>query len=343
MSKNYKIFGSRRKLTPKKKKSTVPGPALENCTTPPSLTQNYKVQAYADDVKPAITSMEEFIMVDDACTMLERAAGVKLHRDPITQKVKFLPLGRWRGTLKQEDLPDQCQYILISDHLDFVGVELRATFIQTRKVNGDQLVEKVGKTVGPWKGGKFMPLTMRPHSANMYALSRVWFKCPCVNLRVSDYTAITSQVKGWLYQDLLQKPSELVLYSSCEEGGLGLLNVSIRALALRARTFMETAANPSFRHSLLHETLYLYHVMGDRSLPDPGFLPYYDEDFFTMLRHYKNTVNISIITTRDWYKILLEDRVLKTAATDNAPPTLLPVRAELLIPNTDWPRLWARI
>ena len=321
----------------------VPGPALEHCLTQPTLTQRYKVQAYADDVKPAITSMREFIMVDEACTMLERAAGVKLHRDPITQKVKFLPLGRWRGTLKQEDLPHQCQYILISDHLDFVGVELRATFIQTRKVNGDKLVEIVNKTVGPWKGGRFMPLTMRPHSVNTFALSRVWFKCPSINLRVSDCTAINSQVKGWLYQDLLQKPSELVLHRSCEEGGLGLFHVSIRALALRARSFMETAANPSFRHSLLHEILYLYHVKEDRSIPNPGYLPYYDEDFFAMLRHYKNTVNISVITTRTWYKILLDDRFLMAAATENSPPTLLPVRAELLSPETNWPRSWARM
>ena len=154
---------------------------------------------------------------------------------------------------------------------------------------------------------------------------------------------ISSQVKGWLCKDLLQKPSELVLHRSCEEGGLGLLHVSIRALALRARSFMETAANPSFRHSLLHETLYHYHVLGDRSLPDPGFLPYYDEDFFMMLRNYRDNVNISVVTNREWYKLLLDDRILMSPATDNSPPTLLPVRAELLSPETDWPRSWTRM
>ena len=112
--------------------------------------------------------------MDRACSMLERASGVKLHRDPSVGKVKFLALGRWRGTLTQEDLPHQ--YILLSDHLDFVGVELRPTFIQTRKVNGDQLQSRIKNTVGPWKAGRFMPLTLRPYSANTYALSKVWFK-----------------------------------------------------------------------------------------------------------------------------------------------------------------------
>ena len=38
--------------------------------------------AFADDVNPAITTMEEFYLVDNACALLERASGVKLHRDP---------------------------------------------------------------------------------------------------------------------------------------------------------------------------------------------------------------------------------------------------------------------
>ena len=75
--------------------------------------------------------------MDQACSMLERVSGVKLHRDLSAGKVKFLALGRWRGTLTQEHLPHQ--YVQLSDHLDFVGGELTATFIQTRKVNGDQL------------------------------------------------------------------------------------------------------------------------------------------------------------------------------------------------------------
>ena len=69
--------------------------------------------------------------------MLEKASGVKLHRDPSTEKVKFLPLGRWRGVLTQKDIP--YQYIRLSEHLDFVGVEIRASFTQTRKANGEML------------------------------------------------------------------------------------------------------------------------------------------------------------------------------------------------------------
>ena len=319
----------------------VAGPMPEAAAgqTLPPLQQHYKVVAYADDVKPSITTMQEFYLVDNACSLLERASGVKLHRDPAAGKVKFLPLGRWRGTLTQEDLPHQ--YVQLSDHLDFVGVELRATFQQTRKVNGDQLQDRVKNTVGPWKAGRFMPLTLRPFSANTHALSKVWFKCSSVNLRTTDIDTINSQVKSWLYQDCFEKPSELVLYRDVQNGGLGLFHVRIRSLALLIRAFLETSSNPKFRHSLLHKVLFRYHILGETSLPNPGFLPYYDETFFKTIKHYNDTtpLNISTMTTRQWYRILLEDKVLMHQA-GGTPPVLQPVRVELLRPDQDWTATW---
>ena len=87
--------------------------------------ERYRVIGYADDVKPAITTMEEFMLVDKAMALFESASGYKLHRDPANKKCKFLPLARWRGTLVQEDIP--CDYMTISDHLEMVGVELMVT------------------------------------------------------------------------------------------------------------------------------------------------------------------------------------------------------------------------
>ena len=320
----------------------VLGPTMSQEISPTMepTKQEFKLIAYADDVKPAITCMEEFLLVDKACTLLERASGVKLHRDPASGKVKFLALGRWQGTLTQEDLPHQ--YVRLSDHLDFVGVELRSSYTQTRKVNGDLLQARIKNTVGPWKAGRFMPLSQRAFSANCYALSKVWFKCSSVNLRVQDQNIITSQIKSWLYQDLLIKPSELVLYRSTDDGGLGLLHVGIRSLALLIRTFLETSANPNFRHSLLHEHLYRYHVLCEHTLPDPGFSPYYDKDFFSLIQHYKTTcpMNISTMSIKQWYTMLLEDKILMSPATQDSPAALLPVRAESRNPNTDWPQVW---
>ena len=145
-----------------------------------------------------------------------------------------------------------------------------------------------------------------------------------------------------MYQDCFEKPSELVLYRDSKDGGLGLLNVKIRSLALLIRSFLETSVHPQFRHSLLHEILFRYHIQGETSLPNPGVTPYYDKNFFETIRHYHETcpLNIKVMTTSQWYSVLLEDQVLMAPADANTTPNLLPVKVETLHPLTDWSLTW---
>ena len=88
-----------------------------------------------------------------------------------------------------------CPYMTLSDFLEMVGVELRATWTQTRKANGDAVQKRVANTVNMWKTGKFMQLNQRSWSMNQYCLSKVWFRTHCVDLRVMDTNYITSAKK----------------------------------------------------------------------------------------------------------------------------------------------------
>ena len=75
---------------------------------------------------------------------------------------------------------------------------------------------------------------------------------------------------------------------------------------------------------------------------DPGLTPYYDKDFFDLITHYKTSslMNIAAMSIKQWYTVLLEDKVLMSPATQDSPAALLPVRAEAMHPNTDWPQVW---
>ena len=121
-----------------------------------------------------------------------------------TEKCKFLALGRWKGELRQTDIPTP--YMRLTDTLDMVGVQLCASWSKTRQKNGKTIQEKVSKVTGAWRGGNFMPLTSRPFSANTFALSKVWFRCSTINIRQCDIASINSSVKRWMYADLLLKP-----------------------------------------------------------------------------------------------------------------------------------------
>ena len=123
------------------------GPSPKNHPSPlPPVETRYKVQGYLDDCKPAITTMSEFSLVDKACQLFEMSSGCKLHRDPSTEKCKILALGRWKGSLQQEDIP--LPYLKLTEHLDFLGVKLYANYTTTRKENGELMKKKIRDQVG---------------------------------------------------------------------------------------------------------------------------------------------------------------------------------------------------
>ena len=139
------------------------------------MKEKYILISYADDLKPSVTSLKEIVTCISECAKLEGASRVQLHRDPESGKVKILPLGRWRKTLSQGDIP--YDFVKISDHLDCVGVQLYSNYSTTRQVNGADLVEKVAKIINPWRSGRFMALLDNAHVVNSNVLSKIWYKC----------------------------------------------------------------------------------------------------------------------------------------------------------------------
>ena len=99
-----------------------------------------------------------------------------------------------------------------------------------------------------------MPLTLRPWSINTYCLSKLWYRTACLDLRVGDSTAIASSVKSWLYQDLLIKPQEMMMYREVSQGGLGVYNVKMRARAMLLHTFLSQAISPLCKPNMLYNT-----------------------------------------------------------------------------------------
>ena len=312
------------------------GPPLADGTPPAPLTEKYKVFGYADYVKPAVTTMQEFSLVDKAAKLFELSSGCILHRNPVTGKCKVLPLGRWRRSLQQEDIP--FPYMKICDTLSMVGVELTASWQSTRKINNDELQKKVQNCIGSWKSGKFMPLVCRPFSINTYCTSKIWFRTGSVDLRVADVTAITSKLKSYCYQDMFQKPSEVLLYRRTEEGGLGLHHVQSKGQAHLIATFIQTAASKRFRTSLFHSWLYRYHVEGEETLPNPGYPPYYDKRFSDAIRFVKEKtpLNPTFMSTKEWYLFLLEKNVTRREIDQEGRTELIPCRMEEKHPEVFW-------
>ena len=215
-----------------------------------------------------------------------------------------------------------------------VGVQLCSTWSETRRKNGDRLREKTKQIIGKWRIGKFMPLVLRPYSANAYALSKIWFRCSTINLRESDFSQINSSLKCWLYADMLMKPEETVLFRSQKEGGLGLLSIKFRSLAYLTRTFLEIAAHPNYLHSQFLHCLYKRYVL-DQMLPCPPAPPYYNKDFFMNIKDAFNTGhNVLNMSVKQWYHFFL------TRENDRN-PNLAVCRVERIYSDANWDEIWS--
>ena len=143
-------------------------------------------------------------------------------------------------------------------------------------------------------------------------------------------------------QDSYEKPAAAVLHRQPHEGGLGLFSVENRALALLLRNFCELSCNPQFTHSLYLKTLFRTNVLGEYCSGQVRPSPYYNKEFFSILRHYHNNspLNIATMKVKDWYKVLVEDRITMIPATPYTAARLSPIRTELLCPDTLWTRTW---
>ena len=199
--------------------------------------------------------MAEFTLVENETRLFEASSGCELHIDPTSGKVKFLRLGRWRGTLQQEDLPQACRYIIFSDHLDMLGLELFASFQKTKKSNGEAVKTKMRNKAGPWRT-KFMAFTQRTFSVNCYLLPQSWYRCHIIPLRKGDITEMKKIMNKFIYADQLEKPKDLVKYRPRSQGGLQLHNIECKSTAMLAKTFLELAA-VSYTHLTLPTTPYV--------------------------------------------------------------------------------------
>ena len=126
------------------------------------------------------------------------------------------------------------------------------------------------------------------------------------------------------------------MYRETVHGGLGVYNVKIRAMAMLLHTFLSQAISPLFKPNTYYNTLYRWHVLGERDITDPGRPPYYSAAFFSIIKEVKeNTpLNVAHLSVKQWYRLLMEKEVTHTSDDPSSPPVLKPSKLE-----TDHPML----
>ena len=127
------------------------------------------------------------------------------------------------------------------------------------------------------------------------------------------------------------------MYREVSEGGLGVYNVKMRAMAMLLHTFLSQAISPLFKSNMYYTTLYRWHVLEERHLPNPGRPPYYSSTFFSIIKDVKDNtpLNVAHLSVKQRYRLLMDKGVTHTCDDPSAPPVLIPSKVELEHPQID--------
>ena len=118
-----------------------------------------------------------------------------------------------------------------------------------------------------------------------------------------------------------------------------MVNAKLKAMAMLVHTFLAQAISPLFPTNMYYKSLYMWHVLGERNMTNPGQPPYYSTAFFSIIRdiHENSPLNVTWITVKQWYRILMEKEITHTCEDMNSPPSLIQSKVEVNHPEVSFP------
>ena len=307
---------------------------------PKPVEKKLTVLGFVHDVKGIVTSIDEFHTLDRTLASFERATGSKLHRatDPNNRKCSILALGKW-ARWAQADSP--FNYMKVVDSINLLGVKLARTTTRTHELNGSELGASVKAKLNHFKAGRHSALVLKPHLANVYLLLKISHKAVAVHLRCTDVKKIQSAICSWVTQELLKNPPEVLLFRNTTEGGLGLVDVSARAMANLTRNFLQSIHSSPYMLSIF-KAFVLEETEGRALVRKSSFFP---EATYDLIKEAFLDIRCHIfsLSTKQW-----QDRITKKWSTHVRDPSLgtfslLSTPAEENCPAADWGQTWQNI
>ena len=272
------------------------GPVEEDQEGIPALEQREKVVSYVDDIMPFITEEDEFFILDKCLKLFEQASGCRFHRDPESQKCTVMPLGnRWKNKMKNNcPLP----YLQVTDRIDVLGISLHQTWTSTKSKNGDKLVNKISTIIGKWNSGRFYDLLLRPNIVNTYLFSNIWYYASVIDLKVADVTNMQSISNRYVHSNSSLRPEAIANYVDKKDGGLGVIHVKSKAIALFVKNLMKEAEVNLYINAVIRK----YCEEEDLS-PTPLKPPFLTDSLISSIKYVIR--NVKQLNSKNIYKALL--------------------------------------
>ncbi|KAJ4435953.1 hypothetical protein ANN_18576 [Periplaneta americana] len=294
----------------------------ENITGVSFNNYHLSVAAYADDVNVILANEEDIQHMTDSLHQYSAMSGLKLNY----HKSHILPLGPC-------DIQPQVAPFTTITSLKILGILFAPSIIEMQQQNW-KIVSQTIKITAQQLYYRDLTLHQRSWIVHTFLLSKCWYLAQVLPITITFARQITSAICWFLWKGSTFRVPLSTLCLQPTEGGIGLLNIRLKCMALflsRGRKIQHTLSCFSAFW------LQFWTTAGDlRNPPDLRVVPRYLKYLWTYIQEWSYLDPAQFIVNKSLSKEIYNTLV----------PTVpvAPLRIQRIVPeNTKFTQLWKNI
>ena len=210
------------------------------------LITNFRLMdsSYCDDVETLSSDVDDLVKFDKVMQKFEEMSGAILSR---TNKSKVMGLGSLKA---KHDWPQEVSWIKTVSEMKIFGFTICPTYKDTATKTWKRVVRGFEQVLFSWESRQLETLSQRVQVVRTFALSKLYYVAQVLPLPAEHRRKVESRISSFVFRGRHERLSLSELENTCENGGLGLPNIAVKADALLIRQMCRILNQPeegSFR------------------------------------------------------------------------------------------------
>ena len=291
---------------------------------PPVIpSKQKKIIGYADDSTIIVSTDIGFIETFKIINNFEKASNSKLNM----QKTKVYGFGAWGQRI---NWPLSGLKVELN-HFSTLGLTFSCNYIIALNITWSHIISKIKNRI-PLIKNNFYSIYQKSLIVNSLLLSKVWYAAHVYPLPLEHAKVIINEVCSFIWKRNYNPISRNILYNPKQKGGIGLIDVYLKAKCIFTHTVMK-----SFKVSKKDDIIQYYMALrlnslfGIRTLPrNFSYVntPYYDFCVDIVRKCFLKSNNFPNVSSRKIYDLLFN---------------ITQPEIEKMYPNFDWCSIWKNV
>ena len=138
-------------------------------------------------------------------------------------------IGPWKG---RQNWPDEVSWMKVVTEMKIFGFTICSTYQQTLTKTWEKVVRGFEQVLFSWESRQLETLSQRVQVARTFALSKLYYVAQVLPLPGEHRRKVESRLSSFIFRGRHERLKLSELENTCENGGLGLPNLSVKADSL---------------------------------------------------------------------------------------------------------------